>query len=66
MNNKRIEGQKLIDFTRKLRRIPKEPVGLYQSGLGLAFTDISQVWKEASAFGDRTVPVGKPAFCGAV
>ncbi len=44
-----------VYFTRKLRRIPTEPVGLYQSRLGLAFTDISQVWKEASAFGDRTV-----------
>ena len=44
-----------VYFTGKLRRIPKEPVGLYQSRLGLAFTDISQVWEEASAFGDRTV-----------
>jgi hypothetical protein len=44
-----------VFFTRKLPRIPTEPVGLYQSRLGLAFTDISQVWEEASAFGDRTV-----------
>lgn len=44
-----------VYFARKLRRIPAEPVGLYQSRLGLAFTDISQVWKEVSEFGDRTV-----------
>ncbi len=44
-----------VYFTRKLRRIPVEPVGLYQSGLGLAFTDISQVWEENSAFRGRTV-----------
>jgi hypothetical protein len=44
-----------VYFTPKLRRIPAEPVGLYRSPLGLAFTDISQVWKEASAFGDCTV-----------
>jgi NAD(P)-binding Rossmann-like domain/Flavin containing amine oxidoreductase len=44
-----------VYFTRKLRHIPSEPVGLYQSRLGLAFTDISQVWEEGSAFGDRTV-----------
>lgn len=44
-----------VYFTRKLRRIPAEPVGLYQSRLGLAFTDISQVWENASAFDDRTV-----------
>jgi hypothetical protein len=44
-----------VYFTRKLRRIPSEPVGLYQSGLGLAFADISQVWKGPSTFGDRTV-----------
>lgn len=44
-----------VYFTRKLPHIPSEPVGLYRSRLGLAFTDISQVWEEASAFGDRTV-----------
>ena len=44
-----------VYFTKKLRGIPSEPVGLYQSRLGLAFTDISQVWEEESAFGDRTV-----------
>jgi hypothetical protein len=44
-----------VYFTKKLRGIPSEPVGLYQSRLGLAFTDISQVWKETSAFGDRTI-----------
>jgi NAD(P)-binding Rossmann-like domain/Flavin containing amine oxidoreductase len=40
-------------FTRKLRHIPQEPVGLFQSRLGLAFTDISQTWQDG--FGGRTV-----------
>ena len=31
-------------FTRKLAKIPREPVGLYGSDLALAFTDISQTW----------------------
>jgi uncharacterized protein with NAD-binding domain and iron-sulfur cluster len=44
-----------VYFTRRLARIPTEPVGLYQSRLGLAFTDVSQVWEKSSAFSDRTV-----------
>jgi predicted NAD/FAD-dependent oxidoreductase len=40
-------------FTRKLRCIPPEPVGLTGSQLALAFTDISQTWDED--FGNRTV-----------
>lgn len=60
-----------VYFTRKLRHIPAEPVGLYQSRLGLAFTDISQVWEKTSALGDRTVlalsssdPYGLPGTGG--
>jgi hypothetical protein len=33
-----------VYFNRKLPGIPREPVGLYESGLALAFTDISQTW----------------------
>ena len=39
-------------FTRKLRHIPREPVGLYMSQLALAFTDISESW---AGFADTTV-----------
>jgi hypothetical protein len=42
-------------FTRKLRRIPAEPVGLFGSQLALAFTDISQTWEGEPAFAGRTV-----------
>ena len=42
-------------FTRKLRRIPAEPVGLFDSRLALAFTDISQTWEGVPAFAGRTV-----------
>jgi hypothetical protein len=33
-----------VYFKRKLRHIPPEPVGLYESQLALAFTDISESW----------------------
>jgi hypothetical protein len=42
-------------FTRKLRGIPKEPVGFSGSVLSLAFTDISQGWEDVPAFAGRTV-----------
>jgi hypothetical protein len=42
-------------FTHKLPDIPEEPVGLYGSELSLAFTDISQAWKDVPTFKDRTV-----------
>jgi hypothetical protein len=42
-------------FKRKLRAIPKEPVGLMDSSLSLAFTDISQIWEGVRQFQDRTV-----------
>jgi flavin-dependent amine oxidoreductase len=42
-------------FTRKLRRIPAEPVGLFESGLALAFTDISQTWEGVTDFAGATV-----------
>jgi hypothetical protein len=42
-------------FTRKLRRIPPEPVGLFDSGLALAFTDISQTWEGVTDFAGATV-----------
>jgi len=42
-------------FNRKLRSIPPEPVGLADSGLCLAFTDISQTWEGIDAFRTRTV-----------
>jgi putative NAD(P)-binding protein/flavin-dependent amine oxidoreductase len=34
-------------FRRRLRHIPPEPVGLFDSPLALAFTDISQSWPDA-------------------
>jgi uncharacterized protein with NAD-binding domain and iron-sulfur cluster len=40
-------------FTRELRQLPAEPVGMPGSRLALAFTDISQTWDED--FGGRTV-----------
>jgi phytoene dehydrogenase-like protein len=42
-------------FTRKLRRIPVEPVGLFDSRLALAFTDISQTWQGVTEFAGKTV-----------
>lgn len=42
-------------FKKKLKHIPMEPVGLYDSRFALAFTDISQTWEHVDAFADRTV-----------
>ena len=42
-------------FTRKLSRIPAEPVGLFASQYCLAFTDISQIWDDVAVFGRETV-----------
>jgi Flavin containing amine oxidoreductase len=42
-------------FKEKLKHIPIEPVGLYDSKFALAFTDISQTWHGEAAFADRTV-----------
>jgi hypothetical protein len=42
-------------FTRELRHIPREPVGLFGSKLALAFTDISQTWQGVTDFGTQTV-----------
>jgi NAD(P)-binding Rossmann-like domain len=42
-------------FTKKLRHIPIEPVGLFASPLALAFTDISQTWEGVPTFAGRTV-----------
>jgi hypothetical protein len=44
-----------VYFTRKMKHIPAEPVGLYDSQLALAFTDISEVWLDEPAFAGRTV-----------
>jgi hypothetical protein len=42
-------------FKQKLKHIPFEPVGLYDSKFALAFTDISQTWEGVAAFSGRTV-----------
>jgi hypothetical protein len=42
-------------FTRKLDAIPAEPIGLYDSRLALAFTDISESWPNVGPFANRTV-----------
>jgi hypothetical protein len=42
-------------FTRKFPEIPPEPVGLFDSPLALAFTDISETWEGQADFQDRTV-----------
>jgi hypothetical protein len=42
-------------FNHKMDDIPDEPVGLYGSKLCLAFTDISQTWKDEPSFRGRTV-----------
>src|SRR3954447_12094102 len=44
-----------VFFKRKLRHVPREPVGLYESPLALAFTDISQAWPGTPGFADHTV-----------
>jgi hypothetical protein len=44
-----------VYFTRRLRHIPPEPVGLYDSTFALAFTDISQAWTTVPRLGDSTV-----------
>lgn len=44
-----------VYFTRKLTGMPAEPVGLYDSRLALAFTDISMTWKDVPQFENRTV-----------
>jgi len=55
-------------FARELRKIPAEPVGLFESRLALAFTDISQTWQGVTDFAGHTVlsvsasdPYGLPA-----
>jgi flavin-dependent amine oxidoreductase len=42
-------------FKRRVPKIPPEPVGLFDSGLALAFTDISQSWRTVTGLGERTV-----------
>jgi hypothetical protein len=42
-------------FNRKLRHIPAEPVGLFDSRHALAFTDISQTWEGVTDFAGNTV-----------
>jgi hypothetical protein len=44
-----------VYFTRKLRHIPLEPVGLFDSRYALAFTDISRSWSSEPSFADKTV-----------
>jgi hypothetical protein len=44
-----------VYFKHQLPPIPAEPVGLYQSDLALAFTDISKTWRGVAGFADRTV-----------
>jgi hypothetical protein len=44
-----------LSFNRKLRHMPAEPVGLLDSRLCLAFTDISQTWEGVAGFAERTV-----------
>jgi hypothetical protein len=42
-------------FNRVVPNIPPEPVGLFDSDLALAFTDISQTWRGMTDLGPRTV-----------
>jgi hypothetical protein len=42
-------------FKRRIDGIPPEPVGLLDSRLNLAFTDISQTWEAVPEFSKRTV-----------
>jgi hypothetical protein len=44
-----------LHFTRKIAQIPREPVGLFESRLALAFTDISQTWKDIPEVDGHTV-----------
>jgi hypothetical protein len=44
-----------VYFTRKMKSIPPEPVGLYDSRLALAFTDISGLWTSENDFAGSTV-----------
>ena len=41
-----------VHFKQRLAGVPWEPVGLFESPLALAFTDVSQTWK---GMGDSTV-----------
>jgi len=54
----RLQTQRLpilhVCFKDRLQGIPAEPVGLFNSRLNIAFTDISQTW-DAPQFGDRTM-----------
>jgi hypothetical protein len=42
-------------FKHRLEGMPSEPVGLFGSDLSLAFTDISQTWRDVPAFTGQTV-----------
>jgi hypothetical protein len=42
-------------FKRKLPQMPAEPVGLYESRLALAFTDISQTWTSVPGLANHSV-----------
>jgi hypothetical protein len=44
-----------VYFNRKLSLMPAEPVGLYDSRLALAFTDISMTWTGVPGFANKTV-----------
>lgn len=44
-----------VYFRSRIEGIPADPVGLYESTLNLAFTDISQAWQGTPAFAGRTV-----------
>ena len=44
-----------VYFKRTLPSIPREPVGLLGSELSLAFSDVSQMWRDEPAFKGRTV-----------
>jgi hypothetical protein len=46
--------------------MPKEPVGLYGSELSLAFTDISETWRDVPSFKDRTVLAVSSSDTGAL
>jgi NAD(P)-binding Rossmann-like domain/Flavin containing amine oxidoreductase len=49
-----------VYFTRKLRPIPPEPVGLYGSRLALAFTDISETWPDLAGSTVLSVSASDP------
>ena len=46
-----------VFFKRKLRHIPPEPVGLFDSALALAFTDISETWGGPEGFPETVLSV---------